>query len=106
MSKVIHKKHGHEHWLPHTNMGGHPYIGPCSLYHARSGRTFHFSSRHLKTRPERDTRTGGDYLMIGLFVVWFILMALLISEMRHLQVINPSHLAGPLVAIFRLMLGH
>jgi hypothetical protein len=44
--------------------------------------------------------------MMGLFVIWFILMALLISEMRHLQIINPSHLTGPLVAIFRLILGH
>jgi hypothetical protein len=103
MSKVIHKKHHSESRPLHTDLGAHrSYFGPCSLYHAQSGRTFHFSSRHPKTHPERDTRTGGDYIVMGLFVAWFILVALMISEMRHLQVINHSHLAGPLIASLRL----
>jgi hypothetical protein len=66
MSKVIHKKHSAKSRPVHTdNRAVRHYRGPCSLYHARSGRTFHFSSRHPKTHSERDNRIGGDYLMIS-----------------------------------------
>ncbi len=86
----------------HGGNGPRDHHGHRSVLRLAPRRSFHFS--HPRRPPDRRQRTpyyGPDCLMLALFLVWLILTAIVLSGMRHMQVISPDKLARPLVLAMR-----